>query len=565
MKMMMSSNVSRWLLVLALAVCWVGIFDRDLWTPDEPRDAAVALAMAHNGNYVVPYLAGEPFIEKPPLYFAVAGAAAWMFGPLVGNVGAIRMTTALWGLGVLWMTYLLGRRLTDRTTSLWAVVLLATMEGFVENMHWIRVDASLAFFVVAAVWCFAEMFRGGRPGFAFPAGLFTAGAFLSKGVIGPLFIGIGWASLALPQWIIEWRGQRRVNLLVLPHLAALLAFVVVSGVWVLLLRKVGGEELWNEWFWQNHVGRLTGTSTALGHMHPGEPWYYLQTLAMYSMPWLPLLLLGFWQFGKGVRAARSAGWSSWWQQADLPLVLWGVGSLVILSVSVTKRDIYLLPVFPAFALLCALALRDQLPRWIHGFYTFWMRLCAVLLFALLLMPLWARWLPDQVLVQLPPLLLHYSPRYIVVFIAFGAAIYFAKIRDHWTPPTRWAIVNALLLIVLWMVPGKAIDQAKSMGEAYRIFAEQIPAECGERIAAWDFSETTRGGLYFYAGVSFRRIHEKERLDAILNGKDPEFDSVIIDREKNLDSLLKQPYRILAKAAPGPSGRKRPLYWVEGLP
>ena len=153
-----------WVLILVLLASLAGIFDRDLWTPDEPRDAAISMEMGRSGNYVIPRLAGVPFIEKPPLYFAVAGIAEQTLGRLLGPVGAIRLTSALWGLGVLGMTFLLVRRLSSSETAFLSVVLLGTMVGFVENMHWIRVDAALAFFVIAAVWAFGEVFAGQRAG-----------------------------------------------------------------------------------------------------------------------------------------------------------------------------------------------------------------------------------------------------------------------------------------------------------------------------------------------------------------------------------------------------------------
>jgi 4-amino-4-deoxy-L-arabinose transferase-like glycosyltransferase len=82
-----------WVLLLALAIGWVGIRDRDLWRPDEPRDAAIALGMAWDGDYVVPYLAGQPFVEKPPLYFVVASVAVRLGSSILGNAGAIRATS----------------------------------------------------------------------------------------------------------------------------------------------------------------------------------------------------------------------------------------------------------------------------------------------------------------------------------------------------------------------------------------------------------------------------------------------------------------------------------------
>jgi len=166
-----------------VCVCLAGIFDRDLWTRDEPRVAAVSLEMSRSGNLVVPHLGGKSFIEKRPLYFAIAAAFMRIMAYIVGNTGAIRLTSALWGLGSLFMTFLLAKRLGGHTLAVLSTAILATMVGFVENMHWIRVDAALVFFVAAAVWSFAQVYFSGRRWFCLLAGLFTAGAFLSKGLI----------------------------------------------------------------------------------------------------------------------------------------------------------------------------------------------------------------------------------------------------------------------------------------------------------------------------------------------------------------------------------------------
>src|SRR5688572_6423906 len=96
-------------LVVALAGTLLGQGDRQLWAPDEAREAGITLAMARTGDYVVPRLNGRPFLEKPPLFHA-AGAvvldATGSRGPF-----AVRLPAALFALATLAATFALGRRL----------------------------------------------------------------------------------------------------------------------------------------------------------------------------------------------------------------------------------------------------------------------------------------------------------------------------------------------------------------------------------------------------------------------------------------------------------------------
>ncbi len=551
-----------WVLILVLLASLAGIFDRDLWTPDEPRDAAISMEMGRSGNYVIPRLAGVPFIEKPPLYFAVASIVEQTLGRLLGPVGAIRLTSALWGLGVLGMTFLLVRRLSSSETAFLSVVLLGTMVGFVENMHWIRVDAALAFFVIAAVWAFGEVFAGERAWMCLPAGLFTGLAFLSKGTIGPVLIAIGWAALSLPRWIAQRRGKSPLRLYIVPHLLALAACLAASGTWILLLRTVGGKELWNEWFWQNQVGRMQGTTTQLGHLHPGVWWYYLQTVAVYTLPWLPLLAIALGRWAMKIKARpREYSLHAFLLSPALFALLWGGGSVLVLTQSVTKRDLYLLPVLPAFALLCAIGIRDPLPRWASAFYRFFLWLCAGILLLLTLSPPLLSLAPEKLHSTIPPLLTTWTLRHLVVALACIGAFLVARSRQPVTA-LRLAATMALVVISLFALPAKAVDEIKNMGPAYRAFAEQIPAASRPRVASWNLSETASGELYFHGGLSLTRLSDPSQIDLILSGNDPRFDSVVLDWNKDLSEVVRRPYRLLAEARPGTGRRARPIYWIQ---
>src|ERR1700757_2370399 len=77
------SAAHRWAvrIIIALAPLWlVGILDRGLWTPDEPREADIAWRMSLQNDKTLPQLAGTPFLEKPPLSYWTAGGAITAFG-----------------------------------------------------------------------------------------------------------------------------------------------------------------------------------------------------------------------------------------------------------------------------------------------------------------------------------------------------------------------------------------------------------------------------------------------------------------------------------------------------
>src|ERR1700719_2425018 len=88
----------RWTLwvILALAPVWlIGILDRGLWTPDEPREADIAWRMSQQSDRTLPELAGTPFLEKPPLSYWMSGAAISLFGDSAAGARAPNLLYAV--------------------------------------------------------------------------------------------------------------------------------------------------------------------------------------------------------------------------------------------------------------------------------------------------------------------------------------------------------------------------------------------------------------------------------------------------------------------------------------
>ncbi len=172
------SRVALTALLLGL-IALAGIANHELWTPDEPREAAIALAMRRSGDVIVPRLAGAPFVEKPPLAYAVSAATLAWFEPLLGPTAALRVSSVIWALATLLATYMLARRLAGRRAAAWSAAALAVTPGFVHVTHWLLVDNALMFFITAAIWLLCESYLARRPGLLPPAGMAAAGAFLS--------------------------------------------------------------------------------------------------------------------------------------------------------------------------------------------------------------------------------------------------------------------------------------------------------------------------------------------------------------------------------------------------
>lgn len=326
------------LMVLGLSL--LGIFDHDLWTPDEPRAAELSREFLEPGHsWAVPTLNGEPFLEKPPLVYWSSALSMKVFGV---HAWAARLPCVLFGWGTLLFTFLLSRSLFGDEIAEGATLVLSTSLGFLLVSHHLESDAGLACFLAAAAYYFHRALRGAAGGYPAAAAALL-GAFFSKGFIAfafaaPLFVG----------WMVWTRSlselRRPQPWLLVPALA------VPIGLWLLALSRDPHPGLLRTFVIENHFGRFFGSSEAriLGHHQP--VYYYLLQLPVQFAPWILALVL--WR--PRLR-----------EEADRFLLLWLVPGLVLLTLSSTKRGIYLIPLLAPMAILTAreFAARGK-ARWI---------------------------------------------------------------------------------------------------------------------------------------------------------------------------------------------------------
>jgi 4-amino-4-deoxy-L-arabinose transferase-like glycosyltransferase len=371
---------AQWGLLLAAAVLLLAGLGRvDAWAPDEPRYLQVSEEMRARpydaANLVVPHLNGRPYDQKPPLYFWLAAAA----GAPAGRVSeaAARLPSALAGVGLVALTFAFGTRLLGGRTGLLGAAILLTTFAFADLARRVQLDVLLAFFETGALALFWRVDRriGRRAPQVAALHLCFGLAVLTKGPVGFLV-----PVLAIAAYL-AWERRLRD----LPRSLPLWALPISLGpglAWIAAAASLSGSGFAAGALGENLVGRFfAGTS------HDRPFYYYLYQLPVEFLPWT-LLAPALWLAGRGrvfaappphagTEGERRAGApdpgaednaiAAHGERRHQPvqrawrfLIAIVATSVVFFSLSSGKRGLYLLPAFPALAILLGDALGREL-------------------------------------------------------------------------------------------------------------------------------------------------------------------------------------------------------------
>jgi len=314
------------LLALVLALLAFRLGGVPLVGPDEPRYARVAVEMQRAGEWVTPTLQGEPWLEKPPLYYWLAGAA---FGVLGETEAAARVPSLVALLLLTGATALFGARLYGSAAGLHAgfvagTALLPFAYGRAASM-----DMLLAATVTVAIGLAGLRLLGisGRTavvGAAAAAGLAT----LAKGPLGLLLPG-----LVLAGYLLSTREWPRLREFLAPR--TIFAFTLVAAPWYVAILLEQGRHFVDVFILDHNLQRFTSEV----HNHPGPFWYYLPVLLAGLFPWSGLAVPGL---------LRSSPRES---RVDRFVLLWLLLPLVFFSLAASKLPGYILPCVSPLAIL----------------------------------------------------------------------------------------------------------------------------------------------------------------------------------------------------------------------
>ncbi|MCZ6673960.1 MAG: glycosyltransferase family 39 protein [Verrucomicrobia bacterium] len=303
----------------------------DLWAPDEPFFGEGAREMLIDGQWLVSHVNGVVNSHKPPLFF-------WLIAIFSLPIGAVteftaRLPSVLAALGTLWLTMRIGRRWYGPKTAALAGFILATAFMFWDKARWSQIDSLLCCLIWVALSAF-EGFRSGnlngrRAGMLF--WLAVGLAVLAKGPVGLLLpLGITLITLAVDRKFSSWSQFA-------PILGPLV-FVAVVGSWV------AAVSLWGPAGY-SVLGALREHFVERGihGMHHAQPfWYFFDRLTTSMLPWSGL-----------IPGALYWAWKRRAIKTDSLALVTCIFVFLFFSISTEKRDLYMLPAFPAWALLMA--------------------------------------------------------------------------------------------------------------------------------------------------------------------------------------------------------------------
>lgn len=318
-----------------------------LLDPDEGLHASISQSMVERGDYVVPRFLGEPFRDKPILYFAAQALSLRTFGM---NEAAVRLPGLLFALLGAATTALLAARLYGRDTGIVALLVALTMAVPLALAQAAAHDVALVPWTNLAWLCLWDAdhatSRRRRWLVTAGAGACVALALLAKGLIGVAVVFSGYALYLVLARQLTWACIVR-------GATALIAGALVASPWFLTMESQSPGYLYY-YFIQRHVMGFATTTQEHGH----ERWhYYLLPLAGGSLPWAIYLAPGLWQAWLDAPRGRQrfAGPTSF-------LCCGVVGGLAFLSVASSKLITYALPLYPAIAILVAHAVAQYLGR-----------------------------------------------------------------------------------------------------------------------------------------------------------------------------------------------------------
>lgn len=318
--------------IVAGAAIFAGLGSYPLSDNNEGLYAAIAAGMLRTGHFLIPQIAGLPYIEKPPLlYWLMAGSFA-LFGQ---SAWAARLVPAAAAFATCVTLYIFIRRLGLRREANVAVIVFATCAGAIVLAHIVLFDMLLALGLMVALagTCLWYVGRGESRGALRVAAVGLAAAILTKGLVAAALLG---GTLLVVAWM-EPRGSRGwLRRLAEPGAAALLLALAVPWHVAAAIEQRGFF-----WFYfiNNQVMRFLGTRRP-HDFHEG-PWYfYLPLLALSSLPWL---------FLAPALAVKAQPADEGRRRAERFLLVAAAVPLVFFSVSRAKADYYTVVCLPPLA------------------------------------------------------------------------------------------------------------------------------------------------------------------------------------------------------------------------
>jgi len=332
------------LVIVSAIIFGFKVGERDFWgRHTESRRAEVSREMVVSGNWVVPHLNGEPFVTKPPLFYwavALAFTITGEFDELSARLPSIISAT----LGAI-VTYFWASVLFSKRVGLFAGLILATSFLYGGMARSAESDIMLTLFTTASLWCFILGYQRKGQKCTFLRKQWNTATlwyllswgFVGLGMLTKNPIGLAVPFLAITGFILITRDFKLI-LETKPWWGFLLLLLIILPWFIVIYQRVPNFfEVLN----QETIGRYANPE---GTPHLEPFYYYIPALAAFA-PWitfLPGMIIS--QFSRKTRRLS---------QSHLFLILASLTTFLLFSSVGSKREYYLLPLYPILAILVA--------------------------------------------------------------------------------------------------------------------------------------------------------------------------------------------------------------------
>jgi 4-amino-4-deoxy-L-arabinose transferase-like glycosyltransferase len=492
--------------------------------PDEPRYAQVSREMAATGDYITPRLAGDPWFEKPVLYYWLTALVYKIRGV---DEYAARLTSALFAAVGIGLVYWLGRDWLGPRGGLLAALVLLTSILYFSLARAASMDMPLAVTLTGAWTALYFMFFSAEKGDRLPATgrrslarpwpyLFYGSLGLSILVKGP--VGIVLVGGSLLGFLVLTRQLRLIKRVF--SVPGLLLFLGISLPWYLLCYKANGAAFVREFIVQHNIERFATDR----YKHSQPPWFYAGVLFAGFYPWVFQLTLAIARYFRGgVLTGQRDG------RRQVFFGLWVAVPLIFFTFSRSKLPGYILPAAPAIALLIAHEIESYLggnldqkaSRWFH--HILWVQVISVFFLGVLL-----PFLGPKLHFDLGPLIPELSALLIGVGILGSVLTHRRKIRALCGAYVAGVVVS-VILITTQLLP--QIDRSESCRQLGAFLNQQ--GYTNRPVFVLGLPRRIEYGLLFYLNGSTRIIYSSQDLNAYQDQKVV----LVVSRQVDLSTAL----------------------------
>ncbi|MBW1971567.1 MAG: glycosyltransferase family 39 protein [Deltaproteobacteria bacterium] len=320
----------------------------DLWGFDETRYAQVPKEMMEKEGWFLLHYNGEIYSDKPPLYFWFTVLSYKTFGEITSF--SARFPTAFAGALSLFVVYLIARMLFNPSVAFLSSIILSTTPLYLHLSRENHLDTTLLLFELLSIVFFIKVsLKGNKKTFFIILGYF----FMGLGILtkGPVAIVISF--LVIISYSITFKEFERLKILLNPF--GWLILILVVGAWLVPACLMGGKEYTIDILFRQSFGRVT---KYLGGSRPF--YYFILNFPAWFLPWT-LFLPGAAIFSFTKKENN--------KQRLIFLFLWVILVLLFFSISKSKRDLYMLPSFPAAAIIVGFFLEKYIAGKLSYYFT----------------------------------------------------------------------------------------------------------------------------------------------------------------------------------------------------